>query len=360
MQCQDLLKGIRILDLSRLLPGPATTWYLGALGAHVDRVESTKGDLTRFIPPKHENVGAYFAAVSRGKRSMACNFRHSEFASLIRSLLHKYDVLVEGFRPGRLAQMGLSPEDLRNEFPELIIASISGFGQKGELAQQVAHDINYLGYSGALAAMMGDNEIPLPAFQVADMSAAMNAALGIAAALVGRQRSGTGIWLDISLVESVLSVYAPMIVGLLSEKRNPSPQGELLSGGSALYGCYKCADELWIAVGAVELKFQQEIYKHTATMTRSDLKEVFSSKPRSYWLDVLGDACVTPVLNVSELSVQKHFVQRGVFDGVFVQPNLGAQYGAVPNLGEHSRIILSEAGYDKAQIEQFYKSGLLA
>ncbi|MBM75425.1 MAG: hypothetical protein CMK59_08480 [Proteobacteria bacterium] len=359
MHADEMLKGVRILDLSRLLPGPAATWYLGALGAQVDRVESIKGDLTRFLPPKHDNVGAYFAAVSRGKRSIACNFRHEGFSNLIRSLLNQYDVVVEGFRPGRLSQMGLDPDELRKEYPKIIIASISGFGQNGDLSQQVAHDINYLGYTGALAAMLGPDGIPLPSFQAADMSAALTAAMGISAALVGRERTGEGIWLDVSLTESVLSLYAPMITGLLSEHRDPRPQGELLSGGAAIYGCYRCADDLWIAVGAVEAKFQNKIARYVTHLTSSALMELFASKDRAHWLSLLGDACVTPVLNVSDLPRLSHFEGRGVFDGVFVQPNLGKQSGVVPKLGEHTQIILSEAGYDSQEVEHFYQSGLV-
>ena len=175
-----MLDGVRVLDLSRLLPGPAATAWLAGQGAVVDRVEAPgRGDFTRHIPPFVDGMGSYFCATSRGKRSLALDLRRPEAGALIRSILPTYDVLVEGFKPGVLEAMGLGPDVLHAVNPRLVIARISGFGQTGPWSDRPGHDVNYLGLAGVLHATGRSPEgIVLPTVQVADMGGAMIAAAG--------------------------------------------------------------------------------------------------------------------------------------------------------------------------------------
>ena len=192
-----MFEDVRILDISRLLPGPAATWYLAGMGARVDRVETTKGDLTRHLPPYLNQTGAYFAATSWGKRSLSLDFYHPKACELLTRLLGHYDVLVEGFKPGVLEAIGLAPTRLQELYPSLIIARLSGYGQDGARADQVGHDINYIAEVGILAAQKRDEHgYAIPAVQLADMGGALCAALNIAGALYARSQNGLGQVLD--------------------------------------------------------------------------------------------------------------------------------------------------------------------
>ena len=187
-----MLEGVRILDLSRLLPGPACTWFLHGMGAHVDRVEPMgAGDYSRLFPPFVDGVGAIYASMSRGKRSLSMEMRHPEAALLIQRLAPQYDVIVEGFKPGVLEAIGVVPEQLTKLGRGIIVARLSGFGQTGPWSHRPGHDLNYLGLAGVSAGMAHGTQGPVtPVFQLADMGGGMAAAMGIAAALYARERTG--------------------------------------------------------------------------------------------------------------------------------------------------------------------------
>jgi crotonobetainyl-CoA:carnitine CoA-transferase CaiB-like acyl-CoA transferase len=164
------LNGVRILDLSRLLPGPACSWYLAGMGAQVDRIEGPHGDPARHLPPFVDGVGAYFAALNHGKRSIAVNLRHASGIAAILQMVPHYDVVIEGFRPGVLEAMGLGPEVLLAARADLIVARISGFGQTGPWAKRAGHDLNYVGLSGVLARESGTTAAGPPPVQVSDFA----------------------------------------------------------------------------------------------------------------------------------------------------------------------------------------------
>ncbi|MAA79160.1 MAG: CoA transferase, partial [Deltaproteobacteria bacterium] len=297
-----MLNDVRILDLSRLLPGPAATWMLAAHGALVDRVESKKGDLTRKLPPFVDGIGAYFHSVSHGKRSLCIDFRHPEFLGCMKRLVHGYDVLLEGFRPGVLEDMGLDPVVLQKENPRLIIVRLSGYGQHGVFRGRVGHDINYLAETGILAGNRVDNDgHALSSVQIADMAGALQASFQVAMALYARERNGLGRILDISLTESALAMYVPMLTGLLAEGRDAKEGREFLSGGASYYGTYRCKDGKYVAVGAVEEKFQAKLREKAGLLTRESLSAMFMQQPRDFWGDYFHDACVSPVLQATEL-----------------------------------------------------------
>ena len=355
-----MLCGVRVLDLSRLLPGPASTWFLAAHGALVDRVEPKKGDLTRKLPPFIDGEGAYFHSVSHGKRSLCIDFRHPDFLSCIHQMIGRYDVLFEGFRPGVLEDIGLDPNVLKERYPRLIIVRLSGYGQHGSFRDRVGHDINYIAQTGILAGQsISEKGHALPSVQIADMAGALQASFQVAMALYAREKSGIGRILDISLTESALAMYAPMLTGLLAEKRDAREGGELLSGGVSWYGTYRCKDNLYVAVGAVEKKFQQKIIERCGELSRSSLSSMFLEHEQSYWVEYFHDACVSAVLSAKQLEssdwVQDQHVYR---QGEFRAPG-GKFLESVPKKGEHNRAILEEVGVDIEQIIAWENGGLL-
>ncbi|MFT4625309.1 MAG: alpha-methylacyl-CoA racemase [Myxococcota bacterium] len=350
------LDGVKVLDLSRLLPGPACTWMLHGLGASVDRVETPgRGDFARHIPPFVDGVGVYFACVSRGKRSIAIDLRAPGGPDLVRDLVGRYDVLVEGFRPGVMEAMGLDPVLLVEENPGLVVARLSGFGQAGGWQDRVGHDINYVGVAGLLSAAAHDANGPaLPPVQVADFGGASVAAMGIAAALFERERERAagrsgGRVLDVSLAEAALVPMAPLVLSCTADGRPPVPGGEVLTGALPIYGCYACADGKWITVGALEPKFQAELVRATGGLDREHLASVFRTATRDEWVERLSGACVGPVLMPDELAGHSAFAGRGAVERLGSTTWVRAPFatgpaGSLPALGEHTEAVLSEAG----------------
>jgi len=364
------LDGIRVLDLSRLLPGPACTAWLAGQGAVVDRVETPgKGDFSRHIPPFVDGVGAYFAATSAGKRHLAVDLRHPGGPALIRRLLGHYDVLVEGFKPGVLEAMGLAPDDLLAEHPSLVVARLSGFGQDGPWSQRPGHDLNYLGLTGAVPSLarMPDGRVAPPPFQLADMAGALAAAAAIAAALVGAHRTGRGRVVDVSLTEAALWCVGPMLLSSTAEARDPEPHTLPLDGGLALYGTYRCADGRWLTVGSLEPRFQAALAEGIeADPMDADLAAVFASRPRDAWVAALQGACTGPALAPSEVVEHPHLrardAVRRIGGGTFVRP-VGGDWpetqGDVPGIGAHTEDVLSDAGLTAGEIAALRGDGVV-
>jgi alpha-methylacyl-CoA racemase len=304
------------------------------------------------VPPFVDGHSAFFSSLNAGDRSAGIDLRHPEGVAVVRALLAHYDVLVEGFKPGVMEAMGLDPAELVREFPQLIVARISGYGQSGPWRSRPGHDVNYLGLSGALAdtVQAGDGR-GVPGVQVADMAGALTAALGIAAALVGRAQGHGGRVLDISLAEAALAAYGPHVATLTADQRDARPGGELLSGALPTYGTYRCADGRWLTVGALEPKFQALLAETTGTVQREGLAQVFASADRDVWVERLAEACVGPVLAATEVQDHPQHAARGavVVRGhtTFVRPPLGPQDwapGPVAAVGEHTELVLREAG----------------
>jgi alpha-methylacyl-CoA racemase len=375
---KGMLDGVRILDLSRLLPGPACSWFLSEMGAEVTCVEPLKGTSARQLPPYtragHAGAleGSYFTALHGGKRSLAIDFRHPETSTLILGLVASYDVLIEGFKPGVLEQMGLSPDRLHNENPDLVIARISGYGQSGPWAQRPGHDLNYLSVAGALAGVSHDDEgHAIYALQISDLSGAMVAAMGICAALFERARSSTqeatqrGRVLDISLCESALALSAPLFFGLQngSPKREPHPRGEVLNGGIPSYRTYRCADGRWLSLGALEPKFLNRVQSILGA-DPATWADVFLTAPLSSWVETLSDACSAPVLSYAELiehpqHQSRGSIQRDETDLCWIRaPFSSTPLQPPPRLGEHTWEIL-ESTFSSERIAHFKEAGLL-
>ena len=319
------LQGVRVVDLTRLLPGPACTWYLQGLGAEVIKVEDPQGgDWARHMPPfTPDGVGAWFAAVNAGKKSVSLDLRLATDRARLQELLEGTDVLVEGFRPGVMAHLELDPAELCERFPRLIVASLSGFGQAGPWRDVPGHDLGYAGLAGALSLGASHDGLPDPPFlQVADLAGgALTGALAIAAALYARERTGRGQWLDVSLTDGILALMAPNLAST-AVGATPRPGCEPLTGGLPTYGLYRCRDSGVVAVAALEPKFQEALCQgleaelgHPVAMDRDALARAFASRDRDHWVGCLGGACVTPVLRPEEVLVHPLHRARGMVVG---------------------------------------------
>ncbi len=370
------LDGIRVLDLSRLLPAPFCSMILADLGAQVDKVEDPSGDYARVTPPfASDGMGVLFHWVNRGKRSIALDLKTSEGRDAFLRLVPHYDVLLESNRPGVLGRLGLGYETLRDIHPGLIYCALSGYGQDGPLEQRAGHDLNYVARAGILG-FTGPVEGPpqMPGVQMADISGALYSAIGILAALRGRELSGEGRLVDISLAESALTLatfgFSTRIGGWAA------PAGaDLLMGGLAIYNTYHTKDGGSVTLGALEPKFWRAFCEgvgiepemnalmpgpHQDTL-RSKLRELFAERTREEW-DAFSrkhDCCVEIVLTPEEVIQDPHFRARGVWvegstqDGTPLRqaktPVAPAGAGPAPRLGQHTEDILREADFSESE-----------
>lgn len=316
------LQGIRVVDLSRYLPGPMLTSILRDLGADVVKVESPRGDALRFVPPMVEaadGVGAAYAALNAGKRRVVVNARTEAGQATLRALVEHADVLVESFRPGVLAGMGLDPDTLATDFPHLIVCSLSGYGQTGDDRTRAGHDLNYVARAGILG-LFGPPDAPpqVPGVQLADVAGgSMPGAIAVLAALMERSRTGRGRHLDISLSRSVAALGAVALAAAGAGAEEERGEG-FLTGGAPCYRCYETADGRHLALGALEPHFfaafcagigRPELAEHayaTGTLgseTTAQIAEAVGQMPWSHWESTFSgqDVCVDLVRTPREV-----------------------------------------------------------
>jgi alpha-methylacyl-CoA racemase len=376
------LRGVRILDLTRLLPGPFCSWILSSLGADVLRLEDPNGgDYTRYLPPAIGRHGAMFHVLNRGKRSIVVDLRADGGAAVVHDLLDHRDVLLEGFRPGTLARLGLDPDELRRRHPGLVVCSISGYGQDGPRASRAGHDLNYQALAGVLA-LTGEAGGPpaMPGLPLADLTGAMQGALGIVAALLQRERTGEGAWIDVAMTESVAALAAPLrgMDGFPADDRRG---GAMLNGGLACYNVYRTRDDRHLAVAALEPKFWAGLcaavdHPEWASLApvpgpeqaevAAGLAGVFAGRTLDEWTRIFDshDLCVEPVLSPAAAPTDAHAGVRGrvVEEGGFrwSAPPLGqVPAGDSPAAGEHTDSALAEIGYSGDRIAELRRSGVI-
>ncbi|MEO8698846.1 MAG: CaiB/BaiF CoA-transferase family protein [Kofleriaceae bacterium] len=380
----DALQGIKILDLSRLLPGPFLTMVLADMGADVVKVEDPRiGDYLRAIPPAKGGVSGRYLAVNRGKRSLALDLKAPAQRDALLKMVEQADVVVESFRPGVLAKLGIAYPTLAARNPKIIVCSISGYGQTGPYAHRAGHDLDYIALAGVLAMGGADGGAPMmPGVQIADLAGgALWGATAILAALVGRARTGKGAHLDISMTEGALALLAAEL-GNLDCGARPTRGVETLNGGLACYGVYATKDERYLAVGALEPKFWialnqaigrtpniAELVGKPAEQakTRSELAAIFATKTAAEWNTALAahDCCVELVLEPEDLAAHPLHQAREVFFTVEGGPGIGpllqirTPVGTPtnplppPKLGEHTQAVLTEYGFSDAEIHAF-------
>lgn len=330
------LDGVRVIDLSRLLPGPFGTLCLQGLGAEVIKVEDPRGgDYLRAVPPFVDGVSAWFAALNRGKKSVALDLKSPAGVAGLRALLRDADVLIESFRPGVMARLGLDPAALVREYPRLVVVSLTGWGQTGPMAQDPGHDLGFL----ALAGLFGEGEPRVPLLQWADVAAGgLTAALRTCGALLRRERTGRGEWLDVAMLDALVGFQQTRFAQL----RAGAPPDETLTGGLPTYGFYRCRDG-WVSVAALEPQFVAAL--GLGDLSREALAAYFAGGTRAEWAERLRGACVVPVLTLDEVADHPQVRARELFADGLPHPPTGPVRGAVPALGEHTEAELTRVGY---------------
>jgi alpha-methylacyl-CoA racemase len=352
MSIDGALAGIRVLDLSRLLPGPFCTQVLADLGADVVKVEDPQGgDPLRSLPPLlPDGTSALFHAVNRGKRSVCVDLKSEDGRARFLRLVDDSDVVVESFRPGVMDRLGLSPAVLLERNPQVIVCSISGYGATSPQRERAGHDVNYVARSGALGMMKRPALLPV---QVADLAGgAWPAAAQICAALVARGRMGRGAHIDVSMKDGLMGLMALSFARAVVEGPDVLQQGgDLLVGHLPSYGVYATADG-FVAVGALEPKFfcalcktlglDDFIERPFEEDTARALATAFATRTTADWTAVFAavDACVEPVLSPAQALDEARLIDvvvedqqfRFVASGVDVETVLGRRG---PRLGEH-------------------------
>jgi crotonobetainyl-CoA:carnitine CoA-transferase CaiB-like acyl-CoA transferase len=375
------LEGIKVLDLSRLLPGPYCSMILADHGADVLHIEARH--LAGDPVPLH--------TLHRNKRHMSLNLKTDEGRQIFYRLARRADVVLEGFRPGVAARLGVDYQTLRRLNPRLVYCSISGYGQDGPRRDVPGHDVNYLAYSGALS-LMGPADGPplIPGVQAADVLAGLNAAVGILLALLACGRTGQGQYVDVAATDSALSALAVPATLYWLTGQPPAPANWLLAGRAPCYNTYETADGRYIAVGALEPHFWRALCEHLGRPEyvalqfdeghrdemAAFLRQTFKQKTRDAWLAELRglDACVAPVLELPEALTDEQTLAREMVTTVRhptqgEMPMLGLPIklsgtpGAVrtppADFGQHTQEVLLELGYSGREIEQLEAAGVV-
>ena len=390
------LEGISILDLTRLLPGPYGTMLLGDLGAEVIKVEEPEqGDYARWYPPHINQVGSRHLLLNRNKKSITLNLKKPEGRSILFKMVEKgADVLIEQFRPGVMDRLGVGYKDLEKVNSRLVYCALTGFGQDGPYRDLAGHDINYIGIGGILGITGPKGGPPaLPGTQIADLVAGgLYAVIGILTALMGRQKTGRGQFVDVSMLDGVVSLIPDSAALFFAEGESPRMGERRLTGGLPQYQTYRTKDGKYLAVGALEDKFWANLAralgkpewahqvpreKETRTQEiKEEMIRIFLTKTRQEWLDILmkEDTCVTAVHSLEETFSDPHVLHRKMLVEV-PHPKAGRirQIGVpikfsetpgevltpAPEIGEHTEEILNGLGYNKKSIERLRKEGVI-
>ena len=385
-----LLDGIRVLDLSRLLPGGFATALLADLGAEVVKVEQPGvGDYMRWMEPRLGDESAASWVIDRGKRSIGVDLKSPRGVEVLRRLARSADAVVESFRPGVVDRLGVGYEALRAENPRLVYCSISGYGQDGPLRNEAGHDLNYIGRAGLLSITGArDGRPAIPGVQIGDLGGGgLLAVAGVLAALVRAGRSGEGEHVDVSMTDGAFALLSVHLGDYFATGAVPGPEQMLLNGAYPCYNVYACADGRHLTVGALEPQFFEALCEVVgrpelaATRLEPDAlpawRDLFLTRSRDEWLAAFEgtDACVGPVNDMAEAIDDPQLRHRGMVVEV-EQPALGtvrqvapplklrehqvAAGGLPPGLGEGTRAFLEEAGYSGAEIDGLFADGVVA
>ena len=385
------LAGLKVLDLTRLLPGPVATMHLADLGAEVIKIEDTgAGDYARSMGPGERAAGAsgdslFFRMVNRNKKSLRLDLKQAAGVEVFMRLAKDADVIFESFRPGVVDKLGIGYETIRTVNPRIVYCAITGYGQTGPWAQLAGHDINYLATAGLLD-QIGSHDgrasgpPSIPNLQIGDLlGGALTPLLGVLAAVIGAKSTGKGSHVDVAMTDAVLAhTIFPLVTTLVYGQ--PAPRGaDLLTGGVPCYGVYRTADARYLAVGALEPKFWQALCAAIdrpdlapfglATGTeggrvKSELASLIASRPLAHWQPLFeaADCCVTPVLRLDEAMAHPQIAAREMVVEVGCTKQYAppfklsawpwASAAPAPAVGADSGAVLRAAGYAESDIEQ--------
>lgn len=371
------LQELRVIEMAAIGPGPFCAMMLADMGADVIRIDR-----------KASGASPAINAVDRGRRSIAIDLKKPDAAETILRLIEKSDALIEGFRPGVMERLGLSPEVCLQRNPRLVYGRMTGWGQHGPLAHAAGHDLNYIAITGAVHAMGHADRPPIPPLHlVGDLGGgAMMLAFGIVSALLETSRSGKGQVIDAAISDGVAcltTIYHSMRArGRWTDQRGDN----LLDGGAPFYGCYECSDGQYISIGPLEPQFYtlllqlsgiddpafaKQMDKARWPEMKEKFARLFKGKTRDQWCALLEgtDACVAPVLGWDEAKHYPHNVARNVYveiDGL-VQPAPAPRFSRTPgsagktpqSIGQHTREVLFGAGFTVEEIERLTTAGVL-
>ncbi len=364
------------------------TLHLADMGADVIKVEDTgAGDYARAMGRVRDGMSDFFKLLNRNKRAMRLDLKNPQGREAFLRLAKKADVLVEGFRPGVMAKLGLGYDAVAAVNPRIVYCSISGYGQDGPYAERAGHDINYIGYAG-VGDQIGTGAAPVvPNFQIADLlGGALTPVMGILAALIDARSSGRGRYVDVAMTDAVLAHAIFPLLGFLERGETPSRGTGMLDGGLACYNVYRTRDDRYMAVGALERKFWETlcdilgcpelkgkhiVYGEEARPVKERLAAIFATRTQSEWAELFdrADCCVSPILTIEEALANEQIRARGMSteqNGLtqFALPVKLSEFEfeierSAPERGEHTEEILREAGYGDAEIEALRKNGVI-
>ncbi len=372
------LKGIRVIEMAGIGPGPFCAMMLADMGAEVIRIDrlSDKGK------------GHRAHVLNRGRKSLAMDLKNPKAIEATLALVDKADVLIEGFRPGVMERLGLGPDSCLQKNPRLVYGRMTGWGQHGPLAKAAGHDINYISLAGALGAMGYDDRPPAPPLNlVGDFGGgAMYLLAGILAALVERQKSGQGQVIDAAMTDGTASLLTPFYGLMAMQQWSNQRYANRLDGGAYYYGSYECSDGKYISIGSLEPQFyallletcgiddplfKEQLDQENWPEKRQRLAELFKTRSRDEWCELMegSDICFAPVLDMMEAPEHPHNQARETFvdfEGIR-QPAPAPRFSRTPGAiqsgpalaGEHSETVLADWGFDDTDISELKEAGAI-
>lgn len=388
------LDGFKMLDLTRLLPGGYCSMLLADLGMEVVKVEDPfQGDYFRQMKPIQRQEGAYFLGINRNKKSMHLNLKTPEGKKIFFELAQRFDVILEGFRPGVVERLGIGYETVRSINNRIIYCSISGYGQDGPYRERSGHDINYIGLAGLLFISGEKDKLPtIPPVPIADIGVGGTmSAFAILAALMAREKTGSGQYIDISMTDGML-LWLCMHMAKFFCDGNPPKRGEYEMGGaSPYYNVYETFDSKYISIGILEPKFwanfcealgredlipKQFSEGKERSLLFDEIRKIIRTKTRQEWEIFFKDidACFEPVLEFDEVISHPQFLYREMFkeivhpvEGKIKQIGFPIKFSETPGdirtppplPGEHTEQVLLSLGYSQSEIEEFRKKKIV-
>lgn len=382
------LSGIKILDLTRLLPGPLCTLHLADLGADVIKIEDNQaGDYARHAPPMQKDMSRLFLALNRNKRSLVLDLSKVEGRNIFRKLSKKADIIVESFRPDIMKKFGLDYDEIKKFNPRIIYCSITGYGHSGPNRNKAGHDLNFIAESGILH--RNNFEKPqLPSFQSGDIvGGTLSAAMAILAAIIQRGKTGEGQFIDVSIFDGTLAHSVVALSHMNSKETLGFDSSGMLTGDMHCYNIFETKDQRFVVLAAIEFKFWQRfcntlnktewLSKHVAfgegsVAMYNEMSGHFKTKTLKEWMDIFNDVdcCISPVNSLNDALQSEQAVSRKIFfkdnhptEGPAAQFSFPVKFSNLdlsaenpaPVYGEHSAEILKEIGFSEDEIFLFKK-----